>query len=235
MPEQTLEEFLDSKRKDGSQKKYEENLESYHIANRYVMQAIEDYLGDLATHSKEKYIEIFDALDFELRRFAKTKPFESVYTRIYEGKYKEAQIFTEVPDIGRARIVCRTLGQKAFLKDHLVNGYLLGRNKMRLIETKDFWHNPTEAGYRAVNYIFIIPKEVLGVPRDICYELQLMTEMEDTWTELSHVLVYKNRKFSKEEMSLVKKQMARIGDIIAALNEMYEDMLQYARSKANER
>ncbi len=227
----TLEEFLESKRKDGSQQKYEASLQPYDIANAYVSHAIENYLKDLNTHNKNKYIEIFDILDYAPRPIINTKKFESVYAKIYEGVSKEDEIFTRLWDIARARIVCRTLDQIGFLKDYFVNDHLIAKKGLRLDSMKDYTEKPTLGGYRGVNYNLIIPKDILQVSHDIRYELQLTTEMQHTWTELSHILVYKNRKLDRNEIKFTQKQMTRISEIIFAIDEMYEDLREEVKRK----
>lgn len=235
MPDETLEEFLKSKRLDGTLQKYEGHLEPFDIANAYVGRAIKEYWENFK-QNKSKFIEIFDMEDYELRYRTSLKPFDSVYTKIYDGEYSEEEILAKIPDIARARIICRTLNQANFLKQYLVSGYLIDRKHIKQIEYLDYYDEPTSSGYRAVTYRLTIPANVLDITYDILYELQIRTEMQHTWAELSHFLFYKNRKLkqiNKKETEFVYSQMRHINEIIAVIDSMFEEVREEVKRKTN--
>lgn len=232
MVRQSLEKFLESKRNDGSQKRYEENLESFITANYYVAGAIEEYLKDLKQNNKDKYLEIFDTLDYAPKPVIDLKKFDSVYTHIFKRRYKEDEIFSKMPDIARGRIVCRTLNQIKFLKTNLVAGYLLQTKGLEQIRVRDYSKKPTSSGYRAINYELLIPSEILSTKTDVKYELQLMTEMQHNWIELSHILFYKNPNVKKHVFKFSRAQMIRISGIIQSIDEMYKDIHNEVKRKA---
>lgn len=229
---QSLKDYLYSKILDGSSERYQAKLEPFYIAKAYVGDSIEEYFTGFQENNTKKYVKIFDTLDYTPTPILNVKKFGSVYAKIYDGGYEEGEIFTKMPDIVRGRIVCRTLNQLKFLKKNLVQGYLIQKKRLRLIKVKNYSKKPTPQGYNAINYQLLIPKKILKTSQDIRFELQLMTEMQHTWVELSHVLFYKNMEIEKERVKFAHAQMRRISDMISVMDEMYEDIREDVKTKS---
>ena len=188
----TLKNFLKESEEAGKSKDYGEKLQDYIEG----MTILEEYtnLFMLALHQSKNSEEFFgfEYDDWKPVITSRDKTFASVYTKVYYKEVNEESIFSELNDFVGLRIVVRYLNQVHYLHDNFINSDLNDKINFKHQGFKNYIEEPKSSGYRSLQGIIevYIPSKSLWIP---C-ELQVRTEIENTWAEREHNLIYKNHK-----------------------------------------
>lgn len=129
---------------------------------------------------------------------------------------------TKVYDAAGIRVIC------AFVDDvYFVAKMLHKQSDIRVLEEKDYIHNPKPNGYRSYHMIAEVPIHLGdGICRVYC-EIQIRTIAMDCWASLEHQLKYK-KSIANQEM--IVGELKRCADEIASadlnlqtIRDMIED------------
>jgi putative GTP pyrophosphokinase len=104
---------------------------------------------------------------------------------------------------------------------------LTGEFRLRSDTVRDYIKDPKGSGYRTLQLVVdvkvVMPTGVQWVP---C-ELQLRTEIQHTWSEVEHELVYKNRRLGKVEDTekwFLKETMKNSMNILHCVDESLQNI-----------
>lgn len=185
---------------------------------------VAEYFNSL---DKQKYAEVFDKPNINHRFHFGTKGYDETLRKMQDDEIDSwERVFTEFEDLARGRIVCRLMCQVDFLKEKLVCEFLRDQKNFAVSNEEDYRIAPKSSGYRTIQFNLQVP---LDSSPPVLSELQLRTELEDTWAELEHYLIYKNRtlKASKDARKpLVLEIMPCISNVLHTADEM----LRYIRA-----
>ncbi len=155
---------------------------------------------------------------------ARVKSFKSYYSKLL--KFPPSDTTIDLPvltDILGIRIIC------AFLQDLVEVEKILGEKfKILEVERKGSGRNFTEFGYESIHFLLAIPEEFkvgLVLPKDLIFEIQLRTILQDAWAEVEHELVYKSE-FSPFDLPL-KRKLASINASLNLADVIFQEIRDY--------
>ncbi|MDD3173785.1 MAG: GTP pyrophosphokinase family protein [Herbinix sp.] len=130
---------------------------------------------------------------------------------------------TQVYDAAGIRVVC------TFIDDiYWIVSMLRNQQDIKVIEEKDYIHNPKSNGYRSYHMILQVPLHLEDRIQKVYCELQIRTIAMDCWASLEHRLKYK-KNIPNQEM--IVGELKRCADEIAstdlnfqAIWDMIEDI-----------
>lgn len=180
----------------------------------------------------------FDKLNTEYLQLGEDNPIEHIKYRIksndsIEKKLKKKNlefnaynIENNINDIVGVRIVCSFLSDLENLIEYITND-----PDLKVLNTKDYIHNPKESGYSSYHIIvsFLVPiNNHLEIAKA---EIQLRTMAMDMWASLDHKIRYKkNVNLSLEEeyqLSTMREYVSLIDINLDKLNkEKYQNYIQ---------
>jgi len=92
--------------------------------------------------------------------------------------------------------------------------------RLRDVKEKDHISVAKASGYRGFSVYLDVRVSMLDFVGSVPFELQLRTELQDTWAEREHPLIYKNKRLKIAPM--VAKQ--RIRDKVHKLSDLLYDV-----------
>ena len=196
--EETLEQFLERMGKEGKEADYCKRIAPYSLCAAQMKDWLEQYFRFLPDFGPEIDHDLFQSAPREFRISSITKTFTSIYEKVYDGEYPEKVIFDKLPDLARGRVVCAYLSQIVKIREHLINKYLVKLKGCQRItnQERDYIEASKADGYRAFHELLLVPISMVGIgTMQVRYELQLRTDLQDTWANRAHPLCYKNRVF----------------------------------------
>lgn len=180
--------------------KLKEIYASYHPHLEVIITRLEEYLRSIVKVSSTPAYK------------GRVKSFDSYYAKLLKFPPKEKNDnLPMLTDVVGMRIIC------AFLQD-LSEVEAILKNKFEVIEVERKGAGRTfmEFGYESIHFLLQIPEEFkvgLMLPKDLIFEIQLRTILQDAWAEVEHELIYK-QEFSPFDMPLRRK----LASINASLN-----------------
>lgn len=195
-------------------KRYQRELPRYERASESLVSHIEAILHDLGPNRRLRPVE-------SIKR--DVKEFDSLYKKACtwqnRGDVKTvADCFDRIPDIARARIVCRTI------EDAEQTARLL-TEQQRIITTERTETHSTpdtnESGYRAIHLDVLIDALVDGEPRATLCELQIMTALQHAWA-LYTLPIYKSL---DDVPPLVRHLMREVSDLLNVTDRVVNMLL----------
>ncbi|WP_024467926.1 RelA/SpoT domain-containing protein [Treponema pedis] len=157
----------------------------------------------------------------------RVKGFESYYAKLLkfppESSDSDLQILPVLTDILGIRIIC------TFLQDLSEVETLLEKNfKILEVERKGSNLAFQEFGYESVHLLLEIPEEFkvgLVLPKDLIFEIQLRTILQDAWAEVEHELIYK-AEFSPFDLPL-RRKLASINASLSLADVIFQEIRDY--------
>lgn len=117
----------------------------------------------------------------------------------FSTKAVEASIF----DIGGIRVITN------YVKDvYTIAENLTSQNDIKLIQQKDYIHNPKTTGYRSLHLVVSVPVYQSSGLHHAPVEIQIRTIGMDLWASLEHKLRYKTTT-SKADLAPVTAELTR--------------------------
>lgn len=220
---ETLNQFLTRMCKNGRDIWFKNRMLPYEKAAFNLKLWIHDYLVKMQKNEEcgrlimEGYITGYDT---------RSKSFQSVYEKIYDGHLQENEIFSKLDDLAGGRVVVTYLDQIGYVIKDMIIRYLVKQKRCVLSDSKgikDYIEKAKESGYRSKHVYFYMPVTVNKQMKKVLMELQIRTDIEDSWSNISHRLLYKNRKFNqlnKEKREYVQSEMTRISDLLFVVDGM---------------
>ncbi len=154
----------------------------------------------------------------------RVKSFNSYYLKLL--KFPPKNDTTDLPvltDILGVRIIC------PFLQDiNEVETILLKNFTVIEVERKGSERTFREFGYESVHFLLEIPEEFrvgLVLPKNLIFEIQLRTILQDAWAEVEHELVYKSE-FSPFDQPL-KRKLASINASLSLADIIFQEIRDY--------
>lgn len=139
-----------------------------------------------------------------------TKSFNSVIEKVKANKITSEGIW-KLPDLARGRIICVYLAQAEHVSSEFIA--FLETEKGCRIESEH--SGAKESGYRSFHHYLNVPVNCYGTTEMIPFELQVRSELQHTWAQREHPLVYKNYELMNKET----EDLNRIKDTTRALSE----------------
>ncbi len=116
-------------------------------------------------------------------------------------------------DVAGVRVIC------SFLDDiYMLADCLLKQDDVRLIEAKDYIHQPKPNGYRSLHLIIEVPIFLQNEKRMMKVEVQLRTIAMDSWANLEHKLRYKKH-LSEEVTQMTEQELNECAVLSAKLDQ----------------
>ena len=157
---------------------------------------------------------------------SRVKSFSSYYRKLLRTLPKDVATTTDLPvitDIIGIRIIC------AFLEDlRLVERILQTEFSVYEVERKGADRTFREFGYESTHILLAIPPELkkdLKLPKDLIFEIQVRTILQDAWAEVEHELVYKSE-FSPFDLPL-KRKLASINASLSLADIIFQEIRDY--------
>ena len=154
----------------------------------------------------------------------RVKSFNSYYLKLL--KFPPKNDTAELPvltDILGVRIIC------PFLQDiNEVETILLKNFTVIEVERKGSERTFREFGYESVHFLIEIPEEFrvgLVLPKNLIFEIQLRTILQDAWAEVEHELIYKSE-FSPFDQPL-KRKLASINASLSLADIIFQEIRDY--------
>ncbi|UTY30030.1 (p)ppGpp synthetase [Treponema putidum] len=154
----------------------------------------------------------------------RVKSFNSYYLKLLKfPPKKETSDLPVLTDIMGVRIIC------PFLQDiNEVETVLLKNFTVIEVERKGSERTFREFGYESVHFLLEIPEEFkvgLVLPKDLIFEIQLRTILQDAWAEVEHELIYKSE-FSPFDQPL-KRKLASINASLSLADIIFQEIRDY--------
>ena len=154
----------------------------------------------------------------------RVKSFNSYYLKLL--KFPPKNDTADLPvltDILGVRIIC------PFLQDiNEVETILLKNFTVIEVERKGSERTFREFGYESVHFLLEIPEEFkvgLVLPKNLIFEIQLRTILQDAWAEVEHELIYKSE-FSPFDQPL-KRKLASINASLSLADIIFQEIRDY--------
>ena len=152
------------------------------------------------------------------------KSFNSYYLKLLKfPPKKDTSDLPVLTDILGVRIIC------PFLQDiNEVERILLKNFKIIEVERKGSERTFREFGYESVHFLLEIPEEFkvgLVLPKNLIFEIQLRTILQDAWAEVEHELIYKSE-FSPFDQPL-KRKLASINASLSLADIIFQEIRDY--------
>lgn len=129
-----------------------------------------------------------------------------------------ASIEENLYDVAGIRVIC------SFEDDiYMLADCLLKQDDVKLIEAKDYIHNPKGNGYRSLHLIIEVPIYLQNEKRMMKVEVQLRTIAMDSWANLEHKLRYK-KNLSAEVTEMTEKELSECAELSAMLDHKMQNI-----------
>ncbi len=154
----------------------------------------------------------------------RVKSFKSYYLKLLKFPPDDPNVDLPVlTDILGIRIIC------AFLQNIKEVENILHENfKVLEVERKGANRAFSEFGYESIHFLLEIPEEFkvgLILPKNLIFEIQLRTILQDAWAEVEHELVYKSE-FSPFDIPL-KRKLASINASLSLADIVFQEIRDY--------
>ncbi len=122
-----------------------------------------------------------------------------------------ASMEEHLSDIAGIRVIC------SFIDDiYAIADMLTRQDDLKMLERKDYIHNPKPNGYRSLHLILEVPVFFSDHKRCLKVEVQIRTIAMDFWASLEHQLKYK--KTVPDEQAIIQ-ELKECADTIAATDQ----------------
>ncbi len=154
----------------------------------------------------------------------RVKSFKSYYLKLLKFPPEDPNVDLPVlTDILGIRIIC------AFLQNiNEVESILKENFNVIEVERKGANRAFSEFGYESIHFLLEIPEEFkvgLCLPKNLIFEIQLRTILQDAWAEVEHELVYKSE-FSPFDIPL-KRKLASINASLSLADIVFQEIRDY--------
>lgn len=188
--------------KNGKERDFLKKMIPFQLCQRQMGNWLSEYFFLLPKSKPDLFLKIFSPAHYNdsyVDKVVNTKDFSSVYEKIYNGELNENEIFEKIHDLSRGRVICTYLSQALFISKHLVNEFLIKLKGCKLRENgkRNYIETAKASGYRSINIYLDVPVTSMGFSGMVCFELQIRTELQHTWAEREHKLMYKNMHFQQ--------------------------------------
>ncbi len=194
--------------KEALKKEYDSYLPHFYV----LKMRIEEFLRSI--------VKINSAPTYKTR----VKEFGSYYSKLL--KFPPKTNVSDLPvltDIVGIRIIC------AFLQDlNDVEEILHKHFKILEVEHKGANLEFKEFGYESIHVLLEIPEEFkvgLVLPKNLIFEIQLRTILQDAWAEVEHELIYK-AEFSPTDLHL-RRKLASINASLSLADIIFQEIRDY--------
>lgn len=202
---------------------YESEIGIFRVCNDVMEVWIREYLHILQHGNTAAFSEVFfpaDDYDKCCVLYPDIKSHSSIRKKIDSGLIKEKD-WTTLRDLARARIICTYLSQVKYISEHLVS-FLEVEKECEIVDVKNELDAPKDSGYRAYKVEFDVPFLFRGEKVVRPFELQLRTEVQHTWAQREHLLIYKNPGMPKFTKKLVQSHNRLISADLHSIDEKFD-------------
>ena len=157
----------------------------------------------------------------------RVKSFHSYYEKIQRRcREKEGESGNvEINDVIGIRIIC------PFIEDlHEVEHLLQEHFQIEEVERKGSEYSFQEFGYESTHYLLWVPDQLLDeyeLEKDMLFEVQLRTILQDAWAEVEHELIYK-ADFTPFDQPL-KRKLAALNANLSLADIIFQEIRDYQR------
>ncbi len=163
---------------------------------------------------------------------SRVKTFDSYYSKILRllSKQVNKKEVIEIYDVIGLRIVCPFLDDLQKVENHVKQKYDVVR-----IECKGSEHSFREFGYKSTHFLINVPKEMLvqcKTAGPLLCEIQLLSILQDAWSEVEHELIYKTD-FSPFDEPM-KRKLAALNANLSLSDTLFQEIRDYQRKLQTE-
>lgn len=139
------------------------------------------------------------------------KPVDSILAKAKLREIGEAELESEMQDIGGLRIMCQ------FVEDiYDVVTLLRQRKDMKIVEERDYITNKKPSGYRSYHLVIEYPVQLITGEKKLLLEIQIRTLAMNFWATIEHSLNYK---YQGEFPEVLEKRLERAAEAAYQLDE----------------
>lgn len=190
-------------------RRYEELMMMYNCAIREVRTKLEVLNDDLAVRSQRNPIESIKS---------RIKQPASIVDKMQRNGWELSvdSITKHLNDVAGVRVIC------AFVDDIFdVSRMLAIQDDIKVIEIKDYIHNPKSNGYRSYHMIVEVPVFFSDRKQPMRVEIQIRTIAMDFWSSLEHELKYKK---DLPESQAIIEELRQCAEGIANIDRQMMDI-----------
>jgi len=163
---------------------------------------------------------------------SRVKTFDSYYTKILRllSKQVNQKEVIEIYDVIGLRVVCPFLDDLQIVENHVRQKY-----DVVLVECKGSEHSFREFGYKSTHFLINVPKKMLvqcKTAGPLRCEIQLLSILQDAWSEVEHELIYKTD-FSPFDEPM-KRKLAALNANLSLSDTLFQEIRDYQRKLQTE-
>lgn len=191
----------------------------------------EECKWDLISDLSEEELIIVDSLlkkiehglrkkGIKSRLKSRAKSFESALAKCKEKNLEPTfdNILGSLYDLAAGRIIVSTLDDIDIAKGLLMARKLDKSAPFVIIEERDYIENPKDNGYQSYHVIIQFEVTFDNVVYPMMSEIQIRTNLQDSWSENEHAVGYKNSNQSpelKEDLKTLSKMIKQCDEFLA--------------------
>jgi len=162
----------------------------------------------------------------------RVKAFDSYYDKILRllSKLENPNESFVIYDIIGVRIICPFLDDLQKVENHVKQKYDVVQ-----IEHKGSEHSFKEFGYKSTHFLINVPKNIMvqyKTTGPLLCEIQLLTILQDAWSEVEHELIYKTD-FSPFDEPM-KRKLAALNANLSLADTLFQEIRDYQRKLQTE-
>lgn len=173
-----------------------------------------------------KIKQILDVTEINASIKFRVKSFESYFNKLLRRLQNPVEGSpSEIHDILGVRIICPFLSDIDVIEKLICSDFELAQ-----IERKGIEQSFREFGYKSIHMLIKIPPSMHNTDKigelEYC-EIQLLTTLQDAWSEVEHELVYKSE-FSSFDLPL-KRKLAALNANLTLADIIFQEIRDYQR------
>jgi len=199
------------------EKKYRAKMPAHEKILNILQMIIKDELEQIGLHPTIK---------------SRVKAFDSYYHKILRllSKQVNQKEVIEIYDVIGLRIVCPFLDDLLIVENHVKQKYDVAQ-----IECKGREHSFREFGYKSTHLLINVPQKILvqcKTAGPLLCEIQLLSILQDAWSEVEHELIYKTD-FSPFDEPM-KRKLAALNANLSLSDTLFQEIRDYQRKLQTE-
>ena len=153
---------------------------------------------------------------------------DKIKRKLSEGKLAAVptsadEVESAISDILGIKVLCKSIRDLAAFKERLVMACAGTGDFCFAEEPVDYTQTPKDSGYRAFHAVIHAPTTIGAKTHRVKVEIQVKTQLQDAWGELTHEDMYKPGEALKP--SAFHKKLAKVmADMLSAVDELAGDL-----------
>jgi putative GTP pyrophosphokinase len=119
-------------------------------------------------------------------------------------------------DLAGIRIICRFLVEVFFVKREIVRRGIGTTVTVEDDPTDNYLEYPKPSGYRSIH--LLLHTKLRGTKYPVPVELQIRTELENTWSDIEHPMIYKDDAFRALPEAIQQRIQSEMGGVARHLH-----------------